>query len=55
MDKALWIDAQPENELLQRENRLKIAKMVEYIIPGHGKFFKVTNEMIKKLHCDFNE
>lgn len=55
MDKNLWLDAQPENESLQRENRLIIAKMVEYIIPGHGKSFKVTNEMIKKLNCDFNE
>lgn len=55
MDENLWLDAKSENELLQRENRLKIAKMVEYIIPGHGKMFKVTNEMIKKLNCDFNE
>lgn len=55
MNKNLWMDAQPESDLLQKENRLKIAKMVEYIIPGHGGMFKVTNEMIKKLHCDFNE
>lgn len=55
MDKNLWMDAQPENDLLQKENRLKIAKMVKFIIPGHGKMFEVTNEMIGKLHCDFNE
>lgn len=47
-----WIGAGTEDETLQRKNRLKIAEIVEYIIPGHGPMFKVTEEMRDKLRQD---
>lgn len=51
-DESLWIDAGTEDEKLQRKNRLKVAQMVEHIIPGHGPMFKVTEEMREKLRKD---
>lgn len=44
-DEDLWIKAGTEDEDLQRINRLRVAEMVNYIIPGHGPMFKVTEEM----------
>lgn len=51
-NESLWIDAGSEDEKLQRKNRLKVAEMVEHIIPGHGPMFKVTEEMRQKLRAD---
>jgi len=51
-DDSLWIDAGTENEIVQRKNRLKVAEMVDFIIPGHGPRFKVTEEMREKLRHD---
>lgn len=48
----LWISAGTEDEELQKKNRLKIAEMAEFIIPGHGPRFKVTEEMREKLRQD---
>lgn len=50
-NETLWIQAGTEDENLQRENRLRIAETVDYIIPGHGPLFKVTEEMRKKLRA----
>lgn len=49
---SLWIDAGTEHESIQRKNRSMIAGQVEYIIPGHGPIFKVTEEMKDKLKED---
>lgn len=51
-DESLWIEAGTENEKLQRQNRFKVAKMVDHIIPGHGPKFKVTEEIREKLRND---
>lgn len=51
-DDSLWIEAGTEDEKTQRKNRLKIAEMVDFIIPGHGGKFKVTDEHRKKLRED---
>lgn len=51
-DESLWIEAGTENEKLQRENRLRVAEMVDFIIPGHGPRFKVTEQMREKLKKD---
>lgn len=48
----LWISAGTEDEELQKKNRLKIAEMAAFIIPGHGPKFKVTEEMREKLRQD---
>lgn len=34
-NESLWINAGTENEKLQRKNRLKVAEMAQYIIPGN--------------------
>lgn len=51
-DESCWTDAGTENEVLQRKNRLKIAEMADFIIPGHGPKFRVTDEMREKLRED---
>lgn len=33
-DESLWVEAGTENRKLQRENRYKVAEMVDFIIPG---------------------
>ncbi|GFT93734.1 metallo-beta-lactamase domain-containing protein 1 [Nephila pilipes] len=43
----LWkITAGSENPSLQFENRNKILHLADYIIPGHGPMFQVTEELI---------
>lgn len=51
-NEAVWIDAGSEDEKLQRLNRSRLADMVDFIIPGHGPMFQVTNEMREKLKKD---
>lgn len=48
-DESHWIKAGTEDENLQRKNRSRIADMVDYIIPGHGPIFKVTEKMREAL------
>lgn len=40
-DDNVWIDAGSEDESKQRLSREKILKIADWIIPGHGKMFKV--------------
>lgn len=54
-DSNLWLSAGSENPKSQRENRLKIAKIVDIIIPGHGPPFVVTDEIIQKLENDLHK
>lgn len=51
----IWKDAGSENQKLQKENRLKVAQLCSYIIPGHGGSFEVTDEIRNKLKQDLNE
>lgn len=48
-DDSLWISAGSFDQHAQRKNRLKVAELADYIVPGHGKMFKVTDEMRKLL------
>lgn len=48
----VWLDAGSENPQAQRENRLKMAEMCSYIIPGHGEGFLVTKEIKQALQLD---
>ncbi|KAG5672602.1 hypothetical protein PVAND_002717 [Polypedilum vanderplanki] len=54
-DESLWIEAGTEDEKKQRINRLKIAEMVDFIIPGHGGRFAVTEEIRQKLREDIKQ
>lgn len=52
-DENLWIEAGTEDEKAQRKNRLKIAEMgVDFVLPGHGPKFRLSEEHVKKLRED---
>ncbi|KAL5279156.1 hypothetical protein ACFFRR_003660 [Megaselia abdita] len=53
-DPSLWIEAGSANEGDQRKNRLSIAELADYIIPGHGGGFKVNDEIVKMLKEQMN-
>lgn len=40
-DDKIWMDAGSENPELQKQNRMKVLSLADYIIPGHGDIFKV--------------
>lgn len=43
VDEKIWLDAGSEDPDRQRSNRRKIVEMADYIIPGHGPKFRVTD------------
>lgn len=48
-DPNIWIEAGSEDPIKQRQNRLKIANLVNWIVPGHGPAFEVTESIINTL------
>lgn len=46
-DENIWIEAGSEDRKLQRNNRGRIVKIADWIVPGHGPKFKVTEEIRK--------
>ncbi|XP_063698401.1 metallo-beta-lactamase domain-containing protein 1 [Culicoides brevitarsis] len=48
-DPSIWREAGSESIEDQMKNRLIIATLSDYIVPGHGSMFKVTPEMRDKL------
>ncbi|XP_050514964.1 metallo-beta-lactamase domain-containing protein 1 [Diabrotica virgifera virgifera] len=40
----IWLSAGSDSESLQRENRMKILKMADFIVPGHGTMFEVPKK-----------
>lgn len=48
------MDAGSEDPIQQRKNRSKIANLADWIVPGHGPKFKVTNKIRQSLakQCD---
>lgn len=45
-DPDIWVKiAGSENPSLQYENRQKILQLADYIIPGHGPGFHVSDEL----------
>lgn len=53
-DPGIWLGAGSEDEVLQRKNRSKVAQLADWIVPGHGPKFKVTDEireiLLKQIH-----
>lgn len=47
-DPSIWISAGSHNEVLQRRNRQLISQDADYIIPGHGPMFQMT-ELYREL------
>uniref|UniRef100_T1JM42 Metallo-beta-lactamase domain-containing protein 1 n=1 Tax=Strigamia maritima TaxID=126957 RepID=T1JM42_STRMM len=55
-DPALWREiAGSENPKLQEKNRNMILRKAQYIIPGHGPMFKVTEEMKTEYPTEIEE
>lgn len=54
LNSQIWVNAGSENIKKQKENRLKVAKLCSYIIPGHGNIFVVTDGIRNKLQQDCN-
>ncbi|XP_016964024.1 metallo-beta-lactamase domain-containing protein 1 [Drosophila biarmipes] len=48
-DESIWKDAGSENEKLQRQERCKMARQCDFIVPGHGPMFAVTATMRSQL------
>ena len=46
----VWIDAGSEDKHLQEFHRIRMLDIADYIIPGHGPMFKVTDDIIKSYH-----
>lgn len=51
-DDTIWLNAVSEDRFMQRKNRYRISALVDFIIPGHGEMFRLTNEMRCKLQED---
>lgn len=47
-DYTLWQESS-ENPELQQQNRLEILRFADWIVPGHGKMFKVPHEYKQQL------
>lgn len=50
-DAALWLDAGSEDPAAQRRNRARMATLADYIVPGHGPGFAVTEDMREALNA----
>ncbi|XP_059048137.1 metallo-beta-lactamase domain-containing protein 1 [Achroia grisella] len=45
----IWLEAGSDDPAEQFKNRCKVAKLADWIVPGHGQKFKVTEEMRELL------
>ncbi|KAL0851323.1 hypothetical protein ABMA28_007145 [Loxostege sticticalis] len=45
----IWLEAGSEDPVQQMKNRSKIADLADWIVPGHGPKFKVTEQIRKSL------
>ncbi|KPI97517.1 Metallo-beta-lactamase domain-containing protein 1 [Papilio xuthus] len=53
-DPNIWLDAGSEDKVQQARNRSKIADLADWIIPGHGPKFQVTEELRQTLRKQIN-
>ena len=44
-DQTIWRSAGSTDPQRQERSRLQLAELADYIIPGHGPIFKVTERM----------
>ncbi|XP_045777652.1 metallo-beta-lactamase domain-containing protein 1 isoform X2 [Maniola jurtina] len=52
---TLWLEAGSEDPTQQRINRSKVAQLADWIVPGHGPQFKVTDEIRESLKSQRDE
>lgn len=46
---SIWLEAGSEDPVQQMKNRFKVADIADWIVPGHGLRFQVTEEIRKTL------
>ncbi|XP_026759297.1 metallo-beta-lactamase domain-containing protein 1 isoform X2 [Galleria mellonella] len=46
---SIWLEAGSDDSVEQIKNRYKVAQIADWIIPGHGQKFKVTEEVRELL------
>ncbi|XP_073957742.1 metallo-beta-lactamase domain-containing protein 1 isoform X2 [Choristoneura fumiferana] len=49
-DPNVWLEAGSDDPVQQMRNRLKIAEAADWIVPGHGPKFQVTEQIRNSLH-----
>lgn len=54
-DDTIWKEAGSEDEVAQIKNRSLVADLVDYILPGHGAGFPVTENIKLKLRSKLSE
>lgn len=54
-DAALWLEAGSEDPKAQRRNRARMATVADYIVPGHGGGFAVTEAVRETLRGQVEE
>lgn len=54
-DDTIWMEAGSEDQKAQLRNRSDIADIVDYILPGHGAGFAVTESVRLKLRSKLLE
>ncbi|XP_037047202.1 metallo-beta-lactamase domain-containing protein 1 [Bradysia coprophila] len=53
-DDTVWMDAGSEDPIAQRHSRCAVADIADYILPGHGAGFVVTECIRSKLRSQFS-
>ncbi|XP_036341984.1 metallo-beta-lactamase domain-containing protein 1 [Rhagoletis pomonella] len=53
-DPNIWLEAGSENASSQKRQRLRMAELCDYIVPGHGQGFAVTQQMREMLRQQVN-
>ncbi|XP_067642041.1 metallo-beta-lactamase domain-containing protein 1 [Eurosta solidaginis] len=48
-DPSIWLEAGSEDPTSQRRQRLRMAELCNYIVPGHGQGFYITDKMRELL------
>ncbi|XP_003746687.1 metallo-beta-lactamase domain-containing protein 1 [Galendromus occidentalis] len=55
-DPTIWEElGGSEKPLKQAENRVKVLRIADYVVPGHGPMFKVTEDIREKNHAHMME
>lgn len=53
-DQNVWLTAGSESPVLQKKNRSIVADLADWVIPGHGPKFKITEEIRETLRRQKN-
>lgn len=48
-DPSIWQDAGSEDPVQQSKNRLRVVELADWIVPGHGGMFRVTDQIRQSL------